>query len=209
MSVALMASTLCPVLPPPPLPSPSLPGPSIPTGFPPPNANPRAPALSPPAVCGHSRKAAIPTPTTLHSKVLPDSPPSLPSGSPPYHDPEAILLALLQEFDESKGSLIRMLADFENDRQAKHNMDVASSAAPRANGAEVAPLLVGPPLPDSVDKELESGMKLVMASYEQELRRPLRNLILGDLARAMLIQVGFALPGRSREESHVAVRPPC
>ncbi len=36
-----------------------------------------------------------------------------------------------------------------------------------------------------------SGMQAVMRSYEAELRKPLRNLLMGDLARAMLIQVHF------------------
>ena len=42
-----------------------------------------------------------------------------------------------------------------------------------------------------------SGMQAVMRSYEAELRSPLRNLLMGDLARAMLIQVTqvTCLPG--------------
>ncbi|EFJ42419.1 thioredoxin-like protein [Volvox carteri f. nagariensis] len=39
------------------------------------------------------------------------------------------------------------------------------------------------------DEVLAAGMAVLMRSYEAELRNPLRNLILGDLARALLIQV--------------------
>ncbi|GIL79063.1 hypothetical protein Vretifemale_8467 [Volvox reticuliferus] len=39
------------------------------------------------------------------------------------------------------------------------------------------------------DAALAEGMAVLMRSYEAELRNPLRNLLLGDLARALLIQV--------------------
>ncbi|GLI65949.1 hypothetical protein VaNZ11_009630, partial [Volvox africanus] len=39
------------------------------------------------------------------------------------------------------------------------------------------------------DATLAAGMAMLMRSYEAELRNPLRNLLLGDLARALLIQV--------------------
>ncbi|GLC43524.1 hypothetical protein PLESTM_001482700 [Pleodorina starrii] len=39
------------------------------------------------------------------------------------------------------------------------------------------------------DAALAAGMDVLMRSYEVELRKPLRNLLLGDLARALLIQI--------------------
>lgn len=80
-----------------------------------------------------------------------------------------------QEFEDSKSSLLRMLTDFDQDRQ-RH-----------ASGSEA-------PGGSDVEDMLESGMKLVMTSYEKEMRRPLRNLVLGNLVRAMLIQVGHMDP---------------
>lgn len=41
---------------------------------------------------------------------------------------------------------------------------------------------------------VSSGMAAVMACYEKELKSPIRNLVAGDLARTLLIQVG----GRGR-----------
>ena len=39
------------------------------------------------------------------------------------------------------------------------------------------------------DGQLLAGMELMMRSYEQELKRPVRNLVNGDLMRSLLIQV--------------------
>jgi hypothetical protein len=39
---------------------------------------------------------------------------------------------------------------------------------------------------------LRAGMDLVMRTYERELKKPLRNLVGGELVRALLIQVRLA-----------------
>lgn len=43
----------------------------------------------------------------------------------------------------------------------------------------------------------EEGMATLMAVYEQELKRPLRNLINGQLARSLLIQAPAFPPSPS------------
>jgi hypothetical protein len=40
-----------------------------------------------------------------------------------------------------------------------------------------------------VDADLLRGMELMMRTYEEELKQPIKNLVAGDLARSMLIQV--------------------
>ncbi len=66
-----------------------------------------------------------------------------------------------QDYEADLKSLNRMLEDFEKDRG----------------------LMASSPTSDT------HSMALVMEKYESQLRNPLRNLLVGDLARAMLIQV--------------------
>lgn len=43
---------------------------------------------------------------------------------------------------------------------------------------------------DAETAAITQGMARVMLSYEAELPHPIRNLMAGDLARSLLIQVG-------------------
>jgi hypothetical protein len=44
---------------------------------------------------------------------------------------------------------------------------------------------------DAETAAITQGMARVMLSYEAELPHPIRNLMAGDLARSLLIQVGM------------------
>ncbi|GAX73074.1 hypothetical protein CEUSTIGMA_g527.t1 [Chlamydomonas eustigma] len=63
-----------------------------------------------------------------------------------------------------------------------------NNQSPLAAGARSSVDDVGTACSDQTSQIL-SGMQLVMRSYEMQLRSPIRNLLVGDLARAMLIQV--------------------
>ena len=41
------------------------------------------------------------------------------------------------------------------------------------------------------NEETIPGMEFMMHRYESELKKPIRNLVNGQLARSLLIQVGF------------------
>jgi nuclear-control-of-ATPase protein 2 len=89
------------------------------------------------------------------------------------------------EFNEDREALLRMLRAFEDDhRGLEHEpMSAGDDDAP-------SPAAAGPSPTDPQDPNLMSrGMARVMTSYERELRNPLRNLLAGSLARAVLIQV--------------------
>jgi len=89
-----------------------------------------------------------------------------------------------QEYESDLKSLARMLEAFEKDRPGLTRAGTDSS--PETAGPSAAA-----PSGDAPSNQAQaSGMQLVMRSYEAEIRRPLRSLLLGDLARAMLIQVG-------------------
>jgi hypothetical protein len=47
---------------------------------------------------------------------------------------------------------------------------------------------------DAETAAITQGMARVMLSYEAELPHPIRNLMAGDLARSLLIQVGCCFP---------------
>lgn len=66
------------------------------------------------------------------------------------------------DFEASKASLERMLAQFETDVASKDR---------KFDGAEAS-----------------SRMDLLMRHYEKELRHPLRNALTGNLPRALLVQ---------------------
>ncbi|GFR42686.1 hypothetical protein Agub_g3497 [Astrephomene gubernaculifera] len=65
----------------------------------------------------------------------------------------------------------------------------ASTTSPSPSPAPDVPTASAASSSPTDDAALASGMSLLMRSYETELRHPLRNLLLGDLARALLIQV--------------------
>lgn len=85
----------------------------------------------------------------------------------------------LEEFQEDKQSLVRMLEDFQRDIRRE-------VAAPEARRAGIVLLEEGTAATGDV---ITTGMQYVMDSYEEELKHPIRNLVAGDLARSLLIQV--------------------
>ena len=82
------------------------------------------------------------------------------------------------EYESDKEALRRMLKAFERDW-----------TGPAVKSSEAQGLTSNSPSLAEGDEAFLNGMKLVMDKYESELRQPLRNLLVGDLARAMLIQV--------------------
>ena len=75
---------------------------------------------------------------------------------------------MLQDFEADKASLLRMLADFQNESGGK---EIIVSAKPDA-ASEGLP-----------------GMEFLMQRYESELKKPIRSIVNGQLARSLLIQV--------------------
>lgn len=120
----------------------------------------------------------------------------------------------MAEYEADRDSLQRMLNDFSADyvkrRGAKaatkaliagrsgggdgvgdhhditHNTAAAAAAASPQNGT---PSPSSPPLTPPSDVALFQGMSLMMHSYENELKQPIKNLVSGDLMRSLLIQV--------------------
>jgi len=118
------------------------------------------------------------------------------------------------EFAGDRDALLRMLRAFEGDHgggggQAEEGggagaaagapaeeLAAAPASAPALGGGGAAPaaaptLFLSPPDADDQGGAavMSRGMARVMESYERELRRPLRNLFAGSLARCLLIQV--------------------
>jgi hypothetical protein len=101
------------------------------------------------------------------------------------------------EFAEDREALLRMLRAFEQD----HGDQVVVGVAEGADGAAADAVAPSPPAaadagddglplnPDESALLMSRGMSRVMTTYERELRSPLRNLLAGSLARAVLIQV--------------------
>lgn len=79
----------------------------------------------------------------------------------------------IEEYEADRDSLKRMLQEFKQDMQRKKK-----TALPVAVSNSV----------DGEDSVLE-GMEVMMHSYENELKRPIKNLVAGDLMRSLLIQV--------------------
>ena len=117
-----------------------------------------------------------------------------------------------EEFQTERASLVRMLAAFEADYLRSHggrrpdDMASAPAAQPAALGG-AAPLaetdargaagpVAGPAgeMPPGSKNEgdpqdpLLPGVALLMRSYEDELKRPIRSALGGQLARSLLIQ---------------------
>lgn len=74
----------------------------------------------------------------------------------------------MPEYEADRDSLQRMLNDFEDDYLKRRKQKGGNLMSPG---------------------DMLQGMELMMSSYEQELKKPLRNLISGDLMRSLLIQV--------------------
>ncbi|WIA16343.1 hypothetical protein OEZ85_013041 [Tetradesmus obliquus] len=94
------------------------------------------------------------------------------------------------EFEADKESLLRMLSEFMRDHPEAPATAAAASPAAAANGSSSSSSSV----PGNVESLLDSdavnrGMAVVMACYENDLKRPIRSLVSGELARTLLIQV--------------------
>ena len=94
------------------------------------------------------------------------------------------------EYEADRDSLSRMLLEFEGDFIKRRGAAAAAAlgagpgaAAPAAGAAE------GGAGTGGAGGSGLPGMDLMMRSYESELKKPIRNLVGGDLARALLIQV--------------------
>lgn len=81
----------------------------------------------------------------------------------------------IEEYEADRDSLRRMLEEFKEDMQKK------KKTAPSV-------VAVSTPAQTNEDSVLE-GMEVMMHSYESELKRPIKNLVAGDLMRSLLIQV--------------------
>lgn len=102
------------------------------------------------------------------------------------------------EYEADRDSLTRMLLEFEGDFLKRRGAGAAvalGAAGPEASSAAgSAKGMTAAPAPDAAAGAGPKGsglpgMDLMMRSYEAELKKPLRNLVGGDLARALLIQV--------------------
>ncbi|KAL4457516.1 hypothetical protein ABPG75_012381 [Micractinium tetrahymenae] len=91
----------------------------------------------------------------------------------------------MSDYEADRDSLSRMLEDFRRDFIQKRG---AAAAALPAPGDPAAPSGTAPAVPGG-DAQLLEGMDLVMRTYEREMQKPLRNLVGGELVRALLIQV--------------------
>ena len=83
----------------------------------------------------------------------------------------------LQDFEADKASLLRMLADFQAEQGGR---ELVAAAKPRAEASSEG-------LP---------GMDFLMQRYESELKKPIRSIVNGQLARSLLIQVRWLMPER-------------
>ncbi|KAH7618699.1 hypothetical protein Ndes2526B_g05616 [Nannochloris sp. 'desiccata'] len=98
------------------------------------------------------------------------------------------------EYEADRDSLQRMLEDFKTDfiqrrgtAAAMVSRDTSSASnhtGPATGSGEITSVAT-----EIEDVQLLEGMELMMRSYEQELKRPVRNLVSGDLMRSLLIQV--------------------
>jgi hypothetical protein len=123
-----------------------------------------------------------------------------------------------EEFATDRGALARMLAEFARDRP-RFVPAAAASSGPGGSGggsggsgggtgtststsstvdgtstnistsSNSSTTSTSSTTTGGADAALEEGMAAVMACYEAELRQPIRNLVAGDLARTLLIQV--------------------
>jgi hypothetical protein len=104
------------------------------------------------------------------------------------------------EFQADKESLLRMLSEFMKDHPEVITTAAAAAASTTAAAAETSPSAASSSSSSTmaaagaVEGLLDSdavnrGMAVVMACYENDLKRPIRSLVSGELARTLLIQV--------------------
>ncbi|KAK9841994.1 hypothetical protein WJX81_003113 [Elliptochloris bilobata] len=119
-------------------------------------------------------------------------------------------MATPEEFETERKSLARMLAAYESDYLRSHGGRLPDDLAPAATapnhtdapardtaksapGSPTMPAAKGssPTQDEGGDQEdaLAPGMALLMRSYEDELKRPIRSALGGQLARSLLIQL--------------------
>lgn len=96
----------------------------------------------------------------------------------------------MQEYEADRDSLQRMLEDFKTDFIKKRGTKAATVTTGGSVGTSAAgDGGNGTGSSSAGDAEVLRGMDLMMRSYEQELKRPIRHLVSGDLMRSLLIQV--------------------
>ncbi|KAG2434538.1 hypothetical protein HYH02_012205 [Chlamydomonas schloesseri] len=95
------------------------------------------------------------------------------------------------DFAASRDSLLRMLADFAADHgsSSSGSKGGSSSSGGPSSSSSSSGLDGGGGGGSGDDGAVAAGMGLVMRAYEEQMRRPLTSLVLGDLGRALLIQV--------------------
>ena len=79
----------------------------------------------------------------------------------------------IDEYEADRDSLKRMLQEFKTDVDKKRKI----------------PPALREPHHDAQEDTLLEGMEVMMHCYENELKRPIKNLVAGDLMRSLLIQV--------------------
>jgi hypothetical protein len=152
---------------------------------------------------GHQDLPPAPKPRGLGQLDICTAP--SPARPPPCSRPSIVSSA---EFEADRDSLLRMLSDFQRDRP----QFLTAAAATAAAAAAAAATAGGPATSEAAGSTaagggdgsaateaaggggaadaVGAGMAAVMSCYEAELKSPIRNIISGDLARTLLIQVG-------------------
>ena len=84
----------------------------------------------------------------------------------------------MDEYEADRDSLSRMLSEFKRDAARKGKVPKISQMHASSGPTET-----------TTDDSLLEGMEVMMHCYENELKRPIKNLVAGDLMRSLLIQV--------------------
>ena len=96
-------------------------------------------------------------------------------------------IVTMQEYEADRDSLQRMLIDFETEFVKKRGSAAAANLP--SNSSSSSDGASGSSGGATDDVQTMRGMEVMMRSYELELKRPVRNLVSGDLLRSLLIQV--------------------
>jgi len=104
------------------------------------------------------------------------------------------VIVSMEEYETDRDSLQRMLEDFKTDFIQRRGTAAAMATRDHNDARRHGTTAASSGTIDGVATEIEDvqlleGMELMMRSYEQELKRPVRNLVNGDLMRSLLIQV--------------------
>jgi len=87
----------------------------------------------------------------------------------------------MDEYEADRDSLSRMLSEFKRDASRKGKVPKISKMHATDGPTETTTA--------TTDDSLLEGMEVMMHCYENELKRPIKNLVAGDLMRSLLIQV--------------------